>query len=80
MGASLCTPDDVIADCGDESGPPSGGPDVVNQVFTVATGWGYATRCGCGWKTPHDTHDAALDAGQQHMRSEHTVKREPAAA
>ena len=54
---------------------PSNGPHVVNQVFTVATGWGHAARCGCGWKTPHDTHGAALTAGQQHMRSEHAVRR-----
>ncbi len=50
---------------------PSGGPHVVNQVFTAATGWGYAARCGCGWKTPHETRIAALMAGQRHVRSEH---------
>lgn len=53
---------------------PSGGPYVVNQVLTVATGWGYAARCGCGWKTAHDTRIAALVAGQRHLRAEHSLR------
>ena len=51
----------------------SDGPHVVNQVFTAATGWGYAARCGCGWKPAHDTHASAADAGQGHMRAEHAT-------
>lgn len=47
------------------------GPHVVNQVFTVVTGWGFAARCGCGWRSPHDTQTGARAAGEQHLHVEH---------
>jgi hypothetical protein len=52
--------------------PSLSGPHVVNQVFTAPTGWGYAARCGCGWKTAHSTENGAVEAGQGHYLSEHT--------
>lgn len=69
MGASLCTPNDTMT-----TWEPSGGPHVVNQVFTAVTGWGYAARCGCGWKTPHESHAAALAAGRGHLQAEHALE------
>jgi hypothetical protein len=68
-----CTASEHLAD----ESEPSSGPHVVNQVFTIVTGWGYAARCGCGWKTPHDTHSAAHDAGQEHMRAAHACQATP---
>ena len=47
------------------------GPHVVNQVFVAAAKWGYAARCGCGWKIAQNTRTAADAAGQRHLRTVH---------
>jgi hypothetical protein len=49
----------------------SEGPGVLNQVFTVATGYGFISRCGCGWKAIHTTRDAAVQSGRRHILDKH---------
>jgi hypothetical protein len=47
----------------------TGGPNEVNQVFTVATGYGHVSRCGCGWRALHQTNIEGLVSGQRHLRT-----------
>jgi hypothetical protein len=49
------------------------GPNVVNQVVHAATFYGHVARCGCGWKTVHESHIAGLVAGQRHLWNVHGV-------
>lgn len=50
---------------------PPAGPLVLNQTFTVGTGYGFITRCGCGWRSIHDAKIAAVVSGQRHLRDAH---------
>lgn len=45
------------------------GPGEINQTSTVATGYGYASRCGCGWRALHPTQDQGHASCQQHAQT-----------
>lgn len=49
----------------------SPGPLEICQTSTVHTGYGFATRCGCGWRAIHDTEASGHSSATAHLQTVH---------